>query len=775
MEMQNRCSHWRARLTRIALLLLIGLGVSIAAVSASGNAQTPVPGRVVVQSGDAYIAYDAATKTWEIGSAGIRRRMDYRAAQGFRLTRLTNRLTGREWLAPGSGAAAELRMTLGDQEITGSAANFVYKDYHAIPRANKSLELIVTLAHGQMDVHLHYVVFPGVSVIEQWAEIENTGETALPALTAWESFSVALRPSPDPLMLYWVQGVSPGVPRETQKDPVPTLRLVAARIDQVGEKQIGSAGRSSEQAMGWFVLAAPTLQEGAFKGIEWSGDWQLRVNREGDSTRLRGGLTGIRVQIAPGEKFESPRRFLGFYRGDLDDAANASHAFVRAYLMRPRPGDFPWTQFNTWFAFYTDLDEVRLYQEVSIAAELGIEVFTMDAGWYEGSPQVADFSFGLGTWRENREKFPSGLAAFSEYVHSKGMKFGLWVEPERVDVQYVGAETEIPLDWLAYYDPNGPLPDGAARTAQICFGNPAAREWVKTWLARLIRDYTVDWLKWDSNGWASCNPPGQPGDGDLAHVRGLYEIFDYLRAEFPHVIVENCASGGNRMDYGLIRRTDIAWLSDETDPSYRVRYHVTGASYPFPPEYLNSWFVPSYFEHLDQAEKDPLVLRTWLRSRMMGAFGISYSMRDWSQEVRAEVAAEIQRYKDFRNIIAGGKQYHLLPQSDLAVDLEPPTEPDAAEFFDPATNSGVVFLFRGAVPWGERRVLLKGLDPNMRYQVTSADGTITVRQTGQQLMTQSIRFPYQAVRPSALLFVKPSPLPATPGATRRFLTPTRAR
>jgi alpha-galactosidase len=220
------------------------------------------------------------------------------------------------------------------------------------------------------------------------------------------------------------------------------------------------------------------------------------------------------------------------------------------------------------------------------------------------------------------------------------------------------------------------------------------------------------------------------------------------------------------MDYGLLRRTDIAWLSDETDPSYRVRYHTTGASYPFPAEYLNSWFVPSYFEHLEQVEADPLVLRAWLRSRMMGAFGISYSMQDWSPEVRADAAAEIARYKSFRNIIANGRQYHLLPQSDLAVDLESPSEPDAAQFFDPLTQTGVVFLFHGAIPWSDRRVRLKGLDPDAYYQVTSADGTVSVRQTGRALMSSSLRFQYEAARPSALLFIKPSPL-ATPTPTRK--------
>jgi alpha-galactosidase len=101
---------------------------------------------------------------------------------------------------------------------------------------------------------------------------------------------------------------------------------------------------------------------------------------------------------------------------------------------------------------------------------------------------------------------------------------------------------------------------------------------MKRWLARLVRDYQVDWLKWDNNIWMSCDPIDQPGSANYAHINGLYEVLDFLRAEFPHLIIENCASGGNRMDYALMRRTDIAWLSDETDPSYRVRYHLFGAS-----------------------------------------------------------------------------------------------------------------------------------------------------------------------------------------------------
>jgi alpha-galactosidase len=300
-------------------------------------------------------------------------------------------------------------------------------------------------------------------------------------------------------------------------------------------------------------------------------------------------------------------------------------------------------------------------------------------------------------------------------------------------------------------DPNLP-----ASAAQICLGNRAAREWMKGWLSRLVRDYQLDWLKWDYNIWMSCDSPGTIGEGNYAHIKGLYEVLDYLHAQFPTLIVEDCASGGNRMDYGLMRRTDIAWLSDETDPSYRVRYHVTGASYPFPPEYLNSWLVDSYFESLSKSE-DSRLFQGYLRSRMMSGFGISVNTETLTTSQKSQIVEEVERYKSVRDIIAKGKIYRLLPQNDLTVDLEPPNDPDGAEFYDESTKTGVVFLFQGKTPWDRRRLLLKGLDSNTRYQVTSGDRTISLVRTGQQLMRSGVTFTYDASRPSVFLTLAPAP------------------
>jgi alpha-galactosidase len=744
-----RCSLRQFLLPVLAFVLLC-------TNAGTAQAQTAT-GRIIVQSGDAYISYDDKAQTFEIGTNGISRRTAYSPGSGYRLISLKNKLTGREWLAPDGGASAELQMELDGRIISGSARDFVLRGYSTQKAADGSVELEVVMVRGSLVVHLHYASFPGTSILEQWVDVENAGKTGLGNLTVLESFSTGLRPSREPLTLYWVQGLNPPVPDRTKPRQVPTLRLMSVRMTEGIEQVVESPERSSETSMGWFVLAATTLREGMFGGIEWSGAWKLSAARTNDQTKLEAGIAGVSQNLAPGEIFESPRRFVGFYRGNLDSAANASRAFARKFLLRRRPADFPWTQYNTWFAYYTDLDETRLRGEVDAAAALGLEIFYVDAGWYEGSPSQADFSWGLGSWRENRTKFPSGLAAFSDYVHSKGLKFGLWVEPERVDLRYVGPDKEISRDWLSpgtAFD-EAPPPD-LPQMAQVCLGHREAREWMKGWLSRLVRDYKLDWLKWDNNFWMSCNPPGQPGNADYEHVRGLYEVLDYMRAEFPDLIIEDCASGGNRMDFGLMRRTDIAWLSDETDPSYRVRYHVFGASYPFPPEYLNTWLVESYFEHLADAERDPPLLRSWLRSRMMGAFGISVSIQDWSPEMRSMVDTEIKTYKRIRSILVNSAVYHLLPQSDLTEpELEPPTEPDAAEFYNPTTDSAVIFLFRGAVRWSERRARLRDLFPDTIYTVASADGVISLRRTGLQLMNQSINFPYADNHPSTVLFITP--------------------
>ncbi len=708
------------------------------------------PAQNRVESGDAYSLYDEDTESFEIGTAGIARKMQYQPNGGWRVTGLVNKLTGRAWLAADDAANSDLVAEFDGQPLLSNAPDFVLQGYATQRNKDGSLELRVTLARGALIAHLHYCAYPQTSVIEQWAVLENTGTEPIAKLTGVDSLSVALRPSPDPLTLHWVTGVA----------QLPHFRLRASELTDGKSERILSTARSSEECVGWYALAEPRLGEGIFGGVEWSGTWRVLARRDAarDATYVTGGLEVLNRDLAPGERIQSARRFMGFYGGNLDDAANETHNFARRYLLRPSPDDFPWTQYNPWFWYFINVNEETMKREADVAAELGLELFYVDAGWYEGSPTSGDFSFGLGSWRENRDKFPNGIAALADYVHSKGMKFGLWVEPERIDLKYVGAGKEVPFEWLAPgVDPNAPPPPDLPSSAQICLGNPRARAWMKQMLARLIRDYKLDWLKWDNNIYMWCGVPGHEGDGNHAHVEGLYEVLDHIRQEFPHVMFENCASGGHRMDYGLLRRTDVQWMHDNTEPSYRVRYYFTGTSYAFPPEYLNSWIVGSYFEDIGAGLNDDARLSAWLRSRMLGAFGISLGISGFTPEQRARVAALIAEYKSIRPLIAKGKLYHLTPQFEVTEpNLQPPAEPDAVQYYDPETQEGVVFLFQGTNNWGTRAFQLKRLKPETLYQISARDGSMAAQMRGQDLMAQGIRINYDAERPSRLLMLKPA-------------------
>jgi alpha-galactosidase len=176
-----------------------------------------------------------------------------------------------------------------------------------------------------------------------------------------------------------------------------------------------------------------------------------------------------------------------------------------------------------------------------------MECFYLDAGWWDGSVDRGSFGKALGSWVENRKKFPSGIASFADSVHGLGMQF-VWVEPERVD----GALADQGPDplreaWLAHRDHPLSRPDG---TRQLCFGCPDAVEWISRKLLYLVREYKVDRLKWDHNFYMPCNRADhghQAGDGGFAHIQGVYHMLAKLRESFPRLVIENCA--GNRIDF----------------------------------------------------------------------------------------------------------------------------------------------------------------------------------------------------------------------------------
>jgi alpha-galactosidase len=429
----------------------------------------------------------------------------------------------------------------------------------------------------------------------------------------------------------------------------------------------------------------------------------------------------------------------------------------------PKVGaDFPWVTYNTWYNFGTNLEEKLLRAEVDRASDLGVEVFYIDDGWFDGSDADGKWGMGAGNWTENRQKFPSGMASFADFVHGRGMKFGLWVEPERVNVRFIDKPGSVSRSWIAtresepislgFNGPNGPTP-----SYQVCLGSPEAREWAVKALVKMVRDYHVDWLKWDHNmyqPYSDWRHGHQAAAGDWAHIEGVYGVMQALLKEFPDLIIENCAAGGRRFDYGIMQFSRVTWTSDATQPAHVVQSHLFGASHAYPSQYLTTWYVMS-LQNLNSTGVGPAQLDSLFRSRMMGAFGISDILSKWSPEIESSGRRSITLYKRLRRFLRG-KQAWLTPQPTLyAPAMELPQEWDAMQYWLPEEDESVIYAFRSASPLNEIALVPKFLTPSRYYQVSDEDKRIKPnRVLGETLMRGGISVIGAGLNTSAILYIR---------------------
>ena len=698
--------------------------------------------------------FDSATRTFTAGNARFQKRLALTGAGALQL-RFFGLAGSRNWASPQSrwgsefhtrSTAAPGRGLAGPTPVFGlsdpSRVRFLRHETEGHPDKAVELRLFFEEPGRKLEYVLHIRAFADADVLEQWLDVRNRGDEILTGLDRFDPLLLPLAvDASEPCNLHYVQGERAGFGRGGDNiQPYGPYHVCKAGLPDgnsftLSSRQDNSSRRrptSTAENLNWFSIEVAG-GHGVFGGIEWSGLWLLHFARTGSELIVQGGVDACRHDLAPGASISSPRVFVGCYHGDVDAGIREMHRYLRAHVIPPSPdGSFPWTCYNTWYNWNIALSEETLKQEARLAAGLGLECFYLDAGWYAGSPKTrASFGLGLGTWTENREKFPAGISAFADYIHSLGMKFGLWVEPERVDTSLVDKPASaIRRSWLAGSD--APESSGRGGTNLLCYGNPEVVAWAKQALSRVIADYKVEWLKWDHNLYFVCTRADhghQAGDGNYFHIQGVYEVMGHLRRQFPKLVIENCASGGYRTDLGIVRFTNTAWNSDATSPGHRVRYQTMGAGYVFPAQYLNSWYVKSREEEVSETSS-PAWLDYVFRSRMIGAFGISDRLADWGANVREAARRAVAVVKRIRPAISGNV-YHLLPQASLFIPpLLPPQEWEAIEYFDPAAQRGVVLCFRAAAEAASRVLPIRGLEAHARYRVTWNDAGRSETRTG---------------------------------------------
>jgi len=419
----------------------------------------------------------------------------------------------------------------------------------------------------------------------------------------------------------------------------------------------------------------------------------------------------------------------GAVRGGLSNATAALRSYIVNGIREGRALT-PLVTYNTWFAYATQIDERSMRTEMERAASLGVELFVIDAGWYErtDSQSALDFSAGLGLWRPDLARFPDGLKPLADYARSLGMRFGLWVEPERIDLA-VMRDSGVEEEWLAT---NGGE-YRSERVGQICLAGSAGRTWLVDRIGSLIDEVQPDYIKWDNNGWINCDRDGHGHggtDGNFAHVRGLYDVLTTLRERYPTVMFENVSGGGNRLDLGMMKYTDVAWMDDRTAPSTHVRHNVEGLSVLFPPAYLLSFLTDHDTEPLHESPD----LSLYVRSRMASALGLCFRGDQLDEADQANLAHEIDIYKGLRQTISVAAASLLTAQA--ALDNGPPWD----VLQETASSSDQVLICAFQSDMGVDRILVKptGLDSAVTYRVQSVDTGDLGEATGAELMTDGI-------------------------------------
>jgi alpha-galactosidase len=667
------------------------------------------------------VNWDSSETTWTIETGSLVLVWRRSSTGEVRLTSL--RTAGREWMS----SPAAMFSTTGD-----TASDIALCDVVASIDGN-ALQMRGTLVPLGITVSLLWTVYDASSLVV--SEIELLNETDRPIYLGNLSSLRLLLARGDGSQL----GVLAGG-RWDEAMPPRGYQLQTYDLDELDRrKSFGAAddGRSSGEHVPWFTLM--DQDGGLLASLVWSGRWRLSIEERDGEHSLVMGLSDFGHLLQPGERVTLPGMVLCGFAGSLDDGANNWRDWAVKHWMPNVPENWPWVQYNHWYAYYGDIDAGRLSKEACEAADLGCEVFVIDDGWFRGRRPESYFA-GWGDWVEDQAKFPEGLHAFGERVRGLGMKFGLWVEPERADDN--GALVRAHPDWVATRDGvpiSRPGPE-ATEGVHLCLGNPDVQRWMISDMARVVRDYGIDWLKWDYNiGYGlGCNADDhghQATDGHYAHTLGLYHVLDQLRTACPDLVIENCASGGHRVDLGTLRHTHTNWISDYTHRAASCRQHVQGAGLFLPLQHLNTWVL---------GERDA----TEFRSRMGGAFGISSFMGQWTEGDRRLFREAVDEYKRLRPFLAGQR---FLLTGPLHQDWE------IWQFVHPSEEEFALLAFREGGQISDVRVQLQVPLQERSYVVqrSGAEGAVTL--AGAELAADGITLHLPERSSSEIVWVTAAP------------------
>jgi hypothetical protein len=483
----------------------------------------------------------------------------------------------------------------------------------------------------------------------------------------------------------------------------------------------------------WLMVERPELRGGWYAGIEFSGRTHITLTRDKESINGALGLDptpGVfRTHLAPGESFDTPTVFVGAFDNGADGLGNVLRPWVRNVLTNPaswKDSKYPLLVNNSWGSGM-EVDEELAKRMIRDSADLGMEMFHVDAGWFRG----------VGDWYPDEKKFPHGLAAISDYAHAHGLKFGIWVNWAEAGIdtfpRAVNAHDPKFRDWLIADVPEDWKPEAfVGRTMDL--GARAVHDYAERELQRMVNTYKLDMLEHDGYVVAkSCiradHPHAVPSQSstsivgdrglelpidsnstDVSYhaVRSYYELYSQLRKAHPELLLEICNDGGRMVDFGSAAHGDYFSITDSYDPGSNRRAFYD-ASHILPAamleDYVERWPTPKVENFLYM-----------LRSGMMGWLTIMQDTSAWTAQQHSLAKEEFITYKtSLRPLIRDADLYHISPRPDGV-------HWDGIEYFNPKLGQGVVYAFHGSNPVEERHVFyLRGIRADRKYRISFHD------------------------------------------------------
>ena len=567
-------------------------------------------------------------------------------------------------------------------------------------------------------IRLRYGVFAALDIITRSAELVNEGTAAI---TLEKAASVCLEfpcGSWDLLHFYGRHCL------ERQPERAPIGNLITT---------VSSERGTSSHHHNPFVIVCDhdaTEEQGDCFGamLMYSGSFKAELERSqtGD-VRLVMGVsdTSFSWTLSPGERFHTPEVIMSYADG-LTALSHNYHRVIRhnvcrgEHHLKRRP-----VLINNWEATYFNLSEEKLLAIAKEAAELGVELFVLDDGWFRGR---IDDNAGLGDWFASEQRLPNGLHALIEKINALGLQFGIWVEPEMVneDSDLYRAHP----DWAL--SAPGREPTMGRNQLVLDMSRADVREYLYSCISALLQENNISYIKWDMNRslsdvYSKALPPERQGEVAHRYVLGVYELLERLTADFPHVLFEGCSGGGGRFDAGMLYYTPQIWCSDDTDAIERLLIQG-GTSYGYP--------VSTMGAHVSASPNHQTGRATPIETRgivaMSGAFGYELDLTKLSDGDKTEIKRQIKQFHEDEDLLHGGLYYRL---SDVSAPLHYVAWQMVSE---DKSRSLVNLVLRAPQPnAAPLRLRLRGLDPDALYRI---DEDIHVC-TGAALMNGGYTFP----------------------------------